>query len=97
MHSGQLPRRGSFQFGRASPCTAADHAHDELGGPESTDAWLIKEAAEAPLQLPKNRKMIVQLRETLFASEKSAFKIREFGTASRVGFASLDLREERHR
>jgi hypothetical protein len=40
--------------------------------------------------------MIFQLREALFASEKSALKIRKLGTASRVGLAILDLREERH-
>jgi hypothetical protein len=57
---------------------------------------LINEAVEAPLQFPKNRKMIFQLGEALFASEKSPFKIRKLGTASRVGLAILDLREERH-
>ena len=40
--------------------------------------------------------MIFQLNEALFASEKSAFKVRELSTASRVGLAFLDLREKRH-
>jgi hypothetical protein len=57
---------------------------------------LINETIEAPLQFPKNRKMIFQLREALFASEKIAFKVRKLSTASRVGFAFLDLREQRH-
>jgi hypothetical protein len=55
---------------------------------------LINEAAEAPLQFPKNRKMILQLGEVLFASENSTFKNCEFSPASRVGLASLHLREE---
>jgi hypothetical protein len=57
---------------------------------------LLNKAAEAPLQFPKNRKMIFELREALFANEKSTFKICELGTASRIGLAILDLREERH-
>jgi hypothetical protein len=56
---------------------------------------LINEAVEASLQFPKSRKMIFQLREALFASEKSAFKVRELGAASRVGLAIPDLRDER--
>ena len=69
---------------------------DDLGRPESSHAWLIDEAVEAPLQFPKNRKMIFQLGEALFASEKSAFKVRELSTTSRVGRSFLDLREKRH-
>jgi hypothetical protein len=57
---------------------------------------LINEAVEAPLQFPQNCQMIFQLREALFASAKSAFEIRELGTASRIGLAILDLCEERH-
>jgi hypothetical protein len=57
---------------------------------------LINEAAEATLQFSKNRKMIFQLGEALIASDKSAFKVRELSTASRVGLAVLDLREKRH-
>jgi hypothetical protein len=57
---------------------------------------LVNEAVEAPLQIPKNRVMIFQLREALFASAKSALKSRKLDTASRVGLAILDLREERH-
>jgi hypothetical protein len=95
MHPGQL-RAAALSSSAGHPLRRGKHFADELGGPESRHAWLIKEAAEAPLQFPKNRKMIFQLREALFASEKSAFKICEFGTASRVGFASLDLREKRH-
>jgi hypothetical protein len=37
-------------------------------GPESRHAWLINEAVEAPLQFPKNREMIFQLREALIAT-----------------------------
>jgi hypothetical protein len=40
--------------------------------------------------------MILQLREALLASEKSAFEIRKLGAASRIGLAILDLRVERH-
>jgi hypothetical protein len=63
-------------------------------GPESRYAWLINEAAETPLQFPKNRKMILQLGEALFAGENSPFKNCEFSAASRVGLAILHLREE---
>jgi hypothetical protein len=57
---------------------------------------LINEAVESPLQFPKSRQMIFQLREALLAGEQSAFEIRELRTASRVGLAILDLRVERH-
>jgi hypothetical protein len=57
---------------------------------------LINQAAKAPLQFPKNRKVIFQLREALFASAKGTFKARKLGSASRVGLTILDLREERH-
>ena len=40
--------------------------------------------------------MIFELRDALFASAKSAFKVRKLDTASRVGLTILDLREERH-
>ena len=39
-----------------------------MQGPESRHAWLINEAVEAPLQFPKNREMIFQLREALIAT-----------------------------
>jgi hypothetical protein len=55
---------------------------------------LINEAVDAPLQFPKNCKMILQLGEALFASENSTFKSCEFSAASGVGLASLHLREE---
>jgi len=37
---------------------------------------LVNEAVETPLQIPKNREMIFELRDALFASAKSAFKVR---------------------
>jgi hypothetical protein len=68
----------------------------ELGGAKSRHARLIDEAAEAPLQLPKNRKMVFQLGEALFAGEKSAFKIHKLGAASRVELVILDMGAQRH-
>jgi hypothetical protein len=65
-------------------------------GPESRRAWLIDRAVEAPLQFPKNRKMIFELGEALFASENRTFKNCEFSAASRIFLAILHLREERH-
>jgi hypothetical protein len=63
----------------------------EREGPDSRHTWLINEAVEAPLQFPKNREMIFQLREALFADDKSVLKIYELSTARRVGLAFLDL------
>jgi hypothetical protein len=40
--------------------------------------------------------MIFQLREALFADNKSVLKICELSTARRVGLAFLDLPKERH-
>ena len=68
----------------------------ELWRRENRHTWLINEAVESSLQFPKSRKMIFQLREASLAGEKSPFKIGEFGAASRIGLAFLDLRQEGH-
>jgi hypothetical protein len=57
---------------------------------------LINNATEAPLQFPKNREMIFQLREALFANDESAFEFRKLSAASRIDLTTLHLREERH-
>jgi hypothetical protein len=49
---------------------------------------------ETPFQFPKNRKMIFELSEALFATENRTFKNCELSAASRLGLAILHLREE---
>jgi hypothetical protein len=57
---------------------------------------LINEAIYVPLQFAKTDQVILQSREALLAGNKAQFKICAFKAASRIDFAILDLREERH-
>jgi hypothetical protein len=70
---------------------------DELGGRETKHTWLINVAVEAPLQFPKNRKMILQLPKSLFDSEQVLLTRFEGHAASRSAFTDIGLLDEKHR
>jgi hypothetical protein len=64
-------------------------------GPESRHAWLINETVKAPLQFPKNRKMIpVERGFVVRQRQQYVQECRELNAASRIGLAILHLRED---